>query len=314
MSGLAVVALGGNALVRDAQHDSIADQYETVQAVAPYLVDLVEEGWNLVVTHGNGPQVGFILRRSELAIDEVDPVPVDYAVADTQGAIGYMFVKALRNELRRRGRRPAGGGRRHPDRGGRDDPAFAHPIKPVGSFLDEAKARRSRPSLAGPSPRTPAAAGGAPSPRRGPGKSSNCRPIAALCRQGAIVVAVGGGGIPVVATPTAASSASKPWWTRTLPRPAGPRPGRRPADDPDRRGAGGHQLRHPTNAGSTRSPSRRPGRWPSGQFGKAAWPKVEAVADFVAHARRRRRHHLAREAARCAAAARAPGSRAESLR
>ena len=64
-------------------------------APSPHLVDLIEQGWRLVVSHGNGPQVGFILRRSELAEAEVDPVPVDYAVADTQGAIGYMFVKAL---------------------------------------------------------------------------------------------------------------------------------------------------------------------------------------------------------------------------
>ena len=70
---------------------------------APQLVDLVEQGWRLVVSHGNGPQVGFILRRSELSQDEVDPIPIDYAVADTQGAIGYMFVKALTNELARRG-------------------------------------------------------------------------------------------------------------------------------------------------------------------------------------------------------------------
>ena len=95
----AIVAFGGNALVTDAEHDSIPQQYETVSRTVPPLIDMVEQGWKLVVSHGNGPQVGFILRRSELAEDEVDPVPVDYAVADTQGAIGYMFVKALRNEL-----------------------------------------------------------------------------------------------------------------------------------------------------------------------------------------------------------------------
>jgi carbamate kinase len=65
----------------------------------PHLADIIEDGWGLVVSHGNGPQVGFILRRSEIAKDEVDTIPVDYAVADTQGAIGYMFVKALTNEL-----------------------------------------------------------------------------------------------------------------------------------------------------------------------------------------------------------------------
>ncbi|MCB0943493.1 MAG: carbamate kinase, partial [Mycobacterium sp.] len=99
---IAVVAFGGNALVTDAEHDSIPDQYETVANTVPPLLELVEQGWGLVVSHGNGPQVGFILRRSEIAQSEVDPVPVDYAVADTQGAIGYMFVKALHNEMIRR--------------------------------------------------------------------------------------------------------------------------------------------------------------------------------------------------------------------
>src|SRR5436305_15005070 len=98
----AVVAFGGNALVTDAEHDSIPDQYETVARTVPHLVDLIEQGWRLVVSHGNGPQVGFILRRSEISQDEVPPVPVDYAVADTQGAIGYMLVQVLTNELRHR--------------------------------------------------------------------------------------------------------------------------------------------------------------------------------------------------------------------
>ena len=108
MKRIAVVAFGGNALVTDAEHDSIPQQYDTVVRTVPHLVDMIELGWRLVVSHGNGPQVGYILRRSEIAQTEVDPVPVDYAVADTQGAIGYMFVKALTNELARRGIEPAG--------------------------------------------------------------------------------------------------------------------------------------------------------------------------------------------------------------
>ena len=103
MTKTGVVAFGGNALVEDAKHDAIWDQYETIcRTVAP-LVDMIAEGWRLVITHGNGPQVGFILRRSELAKDEVNPVPVDYAVADTQGAIGFMFQNAMVNALKRRG-------------------------------------------------------------------------------------------------------------------------------------------------------------------------------------------------------------------
>jgi carbamate kinase len=197
MTGLAVVALGGNALVRDGAHDSIGDQYDTVSAVAPHLVDLVEAGWRLVVTHGNGPQVGFILRRSELAIAEVDPVPIDYAVADTQGAIGYMFTKAIANEL----------ARRSIDRPvvalvtqtvvDPSDPAFAHPIKPVGAFFDEATARRYEHELgwtvaedAGRGWRRTVA-----SPR--PLEIVEVETIRALAASGAIVVAGGGGGIPV---------------------------------------------------------------------------------------------------------------------
>ncbi len=201
MSHLAVIAFGGNALVTDAKHDSIPDQYETVARNVPHLVDLVERGWKLVVSHGNGPQVGFILRRSELAEEEVDPVPVDYAVADTQGAIGYMFVKALTNELTKRGLK-------HPvvavvtqsvvDLA---DPAFAKPTKPIGSFLTEAKARAMaqkqgwtiqedagrgwRRTVASPLPK----------------KIVETEVIRSLLDSGAIVVASGGGGIPVAIQP-----------------------------------------------------------------------------------------------------------------
>jgi len=197
VSRTAVVAFGGNALVTDAEHDSIPEQYETVcRTVAP-LVDMIEQGWRLVVSHGNGPQVGFILRRSELSQDEVDPVPVDYAVADTQGAIGYMFVKALGNELRRRGLErpvvavvtqsvvdPA-------------DPAFRHPNKPVGSFLDEATARKRAAAL-GWTIMEDAGRGWrrvVPSPR--PRAIVETPLIRTLLDHGAVVVAAGGGGIPV---------------------------------------------------------------------------------------------------------------------
>src|SRR5262245_10311819 len=100
---LVVVAVGGNALIRDEQHRTIADQYDTARETVRYVVDMIEAGWRVVLTHGSGPQMGFILRRSELALHEVIPVPMDYAGADLQGALGYMFIKAVRNEFRRRG-------------------------------------------------------------------------------------------------------------------------------------------------------------------------------------------------------------------
>jgi carbamate kinase len=197
VSRTAVVAFGGNALVADAEHDSIPEQYRTVCRTVPHLVEMIERGWRLVVSHGNGPQAGFILRRSELSRDEVDPVPVDYAVADTQGAIGYMFVKALGNELRRRGLErpvvavvtqsvvdPA-------------DPAFRHPNKPVGSFLDEATARERAAAL-GWTIMEDAGRGWrrvVPSPR--PQRIVETPLIRTLLDGGAVVVAAGGGGIPV---------------------------------------------------------------------------------------------------------------------
>lgn len=198
MSRLAVVALGGNALVRSKELDSIPDQFDTVAAVAPYLVDLVEEGWRLVVTHGNGPQVGFILRRSELAIGEVDPVPIDYAVADTQGAIGYMFQKAIGNELRLRGlARPVVTVVTQTIVDA-TDPAFVRPTKPIGSFFDEATARR----LAGDLGWTVVEDAGrgwrrtVPSPR--PQEIVELDTVRSLVEQDAVVIAAGGGGIPVV--------------------------------------------------------------------------------------------------------------------
>ncbi|HYN32849.1 MAG TPA: carbamate kinase [Ilumatobacteraceae bacterium] len=197
MSGLAVVALGGNALVRDKDHESIPDQYDTVSSVAPHLVDLIEAGWNVVVTHGNGPQVGFILRRSELASTEVAPVPIDYAVGDTQGAIGYMFLKALGNELGRRGIDKPVVALVTQTLVSLDDPAFDNPVKPVGAFMDEATARGLADELgwtiaedAGRGWRRTVA-----SPH--PVGIVELPVVRTLCDQGAVVVTAGGGGIPV---------------------------------------------------------------------------------------------------------------------
>src|SRR5204863_8524572 len=97
------VANGGNERIHDRTHEASPDQYEMVCSLAVDIANMIESGWNVVVTHGNGPQVGFILRRSELSIHEVPPVPMDYAGADIQGAVGYMFGRAFRNEFRRRG-------------------------------------------------------------------------------------------------------------------------------------------------------------------------------------------------------------------
>jgi carbamate kinase len=103
---------------------------------------MIETGWNLVITHGNGPQVGFILRRSEIGINEVPPIPMDYATSNTQGSIGYMFQRALRNEFRRRGIEREVVSLITQTLVDRDDPAFGDPTKPIGPHLDEVTARQ----------------------------------------------------------------------------------------------------------------------------------------------------------------------------
>jgi carbamate kinase len=139
---LAVVAVGGNALIRSHRESGLDDQYAAVVATADHVVDLIAAGWRVVVTHGNGPQVGFILRRSEIAEREVPVVGLPYAVGDTQGAIGFMFQNALGNAMHRRGLdRPVVAlvTRTLVDRA---DPAFAAPDKPIGAHMEHAVAER----------------------------------------------------------------------------------------------------------------------------------------------------------------------------
>lgn len=195
---LAVVAVGGNALIQDAQRCTIQDQYEAVVQSAVPIVDMIEAGWRVLLTHGNGPQVGFILRRSELAESEVAAVPLDYAVGDTQGAIGYMFQKALGNELQRRGLSLPVVTLVTQTLVARDDPAFQRPTKPIGAFLDRQTAEQRQREL-GWSLMEDAGRGWrrtVPSPQ--PLGIVELPTIAALLEQGALVIACGGGGIPVV--------------------------------------------------------------------------------------------------------------------
>ena len=95
LKGTALIAVGGNALIISEDKQTIPDQYEAAVQNVKHIVDMIEQGWNVVITHGSGPQVGFILRRSELASREVSQVPMDYADADIQGAVGYMFQRAF---------------------------------------------------------------------------------------------------------------------------------------------------------------------------------------------------------------------------
>ncbi|WP_144150434.1 carbamate kinase [Paraburkholderia sp. BCC1885] len=195
---LAVVAVGGNALIRDDSHNSIPDQYGAVVESVRHIAEMIEAGWDLVLTHGNGPQVGFILRRSELAVDEVSAVPLDYAVGDTQGAIGYMFQKALGNELRRRRINRPVVALVTQTRVSLDDPAFQHPAKPVGAFFDEVTARRRQKELGWTLMEDAGRGWRRTVPSPDPLEIVEHGVIAELLAQGCVVIACGGGGIPVV--------------------------------------------------------------------------------------------------------------------
>ena len=196
--GLAVVAVGGNALISDKDHLSIADQFEQASLTARQVADMIEAGWNVIVTHGNGPQMGFILRRSELSIDEVAPVPMDYAGADLQGAIGYMFVKAFRNEFRRRGLRREPVAVVTETLVDLDDPAFEEPTKPIGSHMDEGRAKALA-ARQGWMVKEDAGRGWrrvVPSPA--PKRIVDLEAIRTLVGAGYVVIGCGGGGVPVV--------------------------------------------------------------------------------------------------------------------
>ena len=194
---LAVVAVGGNSLIIDKNRKSIPDQFDAVKETAMHLADMVEAGWDIVITHGNGPQVGFILRRSELAMHELHPVPLDYCGADTQGAIGYMLQKAMRNEFKKRGIEKKTVTVVTQVEVAADDPAFEKPSKPIGSFMDEETAKQRIAEGqdfvedAGRGWRRVVAS---PLPKR----IVEVDAIRNLLDDGFVVVAVGGGGIPVV--------------------------------------------------------------------------------------------------------------------
>jgi len=138
---LAAVAVGGNSLILDPKHPEVINQWDAVRVTCEHIADMIAEGWNVIITHGNGPQVGYIMRRAELAAHEVHTVPLDLIVADTQGAIGYMIQQSLDNALRRRGINRTIVTVITQVRVDPDDPAFQHPNKPIGGFMTEDQAR-----------------------------------------------------------------------------------------------------------------------------------------------------------------------------
>lgn len=195
---LAIVAVGGNSLIKDAQHQTIPDQYAAAVESMKHIAGMIEAGWDVVVTHGNGPQVGFILRRAELALHELHMVALDYCGADTQGAIGYMFQRALYNEFRNRRIEKQAVTVVTQTLVDRNDPAFHKPSKPIGSFMDESTASKRR-DADGWAVVEDAGRGWrrvVPSPL--PVRIIEQAPIQNLIQAGFVVISTGGGGIPVV--------------------------------------------------------------------------------------------------------------------
>ncbi len=194
---LIVLAIGGNSLVRDDRHRTVADQWVLARETCHHVAEIIEAGHRVVVTHGNGPQVGFIMRRSELARHELHEVPLDSCDADTQGAIGYMIQQSLENEFTRRGLRRSAVAVVTQVEVDPDSPAFTDPMKPIGLFMDEATARL-RETRDGWVVRQDGDRGWrrvVPSPS--PLAIVEIEAIRTLVDAGFVVTAVGGGGIPV---------------------------------------------------------------------------------------------------------------------
>jgi carbamate kinase len=200
MSKLAVIAVGGNSLIKNAKNVTVEDQEEALRETAEHIVDMIEAGWDLAIGHGNGPQVGFILRRSEIAakVEGMHEVPLDVCGADSQGAIGYEFQQALQNEFQRRGINKNAVTIITQTLVDQKDTAFQKPTKPIGSFMDQAEAKRRETEM-GWSVVEDAGRGWrrvVPSPL--PKKILELEAVKLLLDAGVTVITVGGGGIPVI--------------------------------------------------------------------------------------------------------------------
>ena len=200
MSKLAVVAIGGNSLIIDPKKVTVEDQYLAAAETTKHIADMIEAGWDVAIGHGNGPQVGFILRRSEIAAkyEGMHEVPLEVCGADSQGAIGYALQQTLQNELIRRGIKKPVATVVTQVKVDKNDKAFQNPTKPIGGFMDEAEAKKREKELgwnvvedAGRGWRRVVA-----SPI--PVEVVEIDSVKDLIKAGAVVITVGGGGIPVV--------------------------------------------------------------------------------------------------------------------
>ena len=197
---VAVVAIGGNSLIKDEKHRSVEDQYQAAKETTYHIADMIEAGWDVAIGHGNGPQVGFILRRSEIAakVEGMHEIPLDVCGADSQGAIGYALQQTLQNELFKRGIKKAVATVVTQVLVDKNDKAFQNPSKPIGGFMDETEAKRRQKDLgwsvvedAGRGWRRVVAS---PLPK----EVVELESVETLIKAGTVVVTVGGGGIPVI--------------------------------------------------------------------------------------------------------------------
>jgi carbamate kinase len=197
---IAVVAIGGNSLIKDEKHRTVEDQYQAAKETTYHIADMIEAGWEVAIGHGNGPQVGFILRRSEIAhkVEGLHEVPLDVCGADSQGAIGYALQQNLQNWLFQRKINKNVATVITQVLVDRDDPAFQNPTKPIGGFMDETEAKRRETEMswavvedAGRGWRRVVAS---PLPK----EVVELDTVKALISSGVVVITVGGGGIPVI--------------------------------------------------------------------------------------------------------------------
>ena len=197
---LAVIAIGGNSLIKSKQHQTVEDQYKAAGETAHHIADMIEQGWDVAIGHGNGPQVGFILRRSEIAhkVAGMHEVPLDVCGSDSQGAIGYALQQNLVNEFKERGIDKTVATVITQVQVSKDDPAFESPSKPIGSFMEEDEAKK-RADNEGWTVVEDSGRGWrrvVPSPL--PERIVELPAVKTLLGNGIITITVGGGGIPVV--------------------------------------------------------------------------------------------------------------------
>jgi len=195
----AVIAIGGNSLIAGKGRESLEDQHAAIFETTKHIADIIEAGYQVVVTHGNGPQVGFILARSDLASKEVHPIPLTIAVADTQGAIGYEIQQNLDNEMLKRGKQSRTVSLVTQVLVDEKDPGFQEPTKFIGTFYEEdelAELKKNHPDwiLKADSNRGYRRVVASPQPKA----IVELEAVKSMIAAGFNVVTVGGGGIPVL--------------------------------------------------------------------------------------------------------------------